>query len=62
MRGYADLSHILGKFPNPEILSRLEEIQNSKAEDNDDDITNLRKEESDDMEVEEKKEDPKKFL
>ena len=31
MRGYADLSHILGKFPNPEILSRLEEIQKSKG-------------------------------
>ena len=31
LRGYADLSHILGKFPNLEILSRLEEVQKSKG-------------------------------
>jgi len=31
LRGYADLSYILGKFPNLEILSRLEEVQKSKG-------------------------------
>ena len=31
LRGYANLSHILGKFPNLEILSRLEEVQKSKV-------------------------------
>ena len=45
----------------PEEHNDVEEIQNSEAEDNDDDNTNLKKEGSDDMEVEEKNEDPLKF-